>query len=86
MEQKNIWNSSGRLLKKRNITLRYVSEKDEGIYDAMNKGTLMATGHWVMYLNAGDLFVNASVLRNIFADDPDTQILYGDTLCTIRDK
>lgn len=50
----------------------------------MNKGTLMATGHWVMYLNAGDLFVNASVLRNIFADDPDTQILYGDTLCTYQ--
>ena len=44
----------------------------------------MATGHWVMYLNAGDLFVNASVLRNIFADDPDTQILYGDTLCTYQ--
>ena len=70
--------------KEKNITLRYVSEKDEGIYDAMNKGTLMATGHWVMYLNAGDLFVNASVLRNIFADDPDTQILYGDTLCTYQ--
>lgn len=52
----------------------------------MNKGTIMATGHWVMYLNAGDLFVNASVLRNIFADDPDTQILYGDTLAPIRDK
>ena len=68
--------------KEKNITLRYVSEKDEGIYDAMNKGTLMATRHWLMYLNAGDLFVNASVLRNIFADDPDTQILYGETLCT----
>lgn len=66
------------------IKFRYVSEKDEGIYDAMNKGTRMAAGHWVMYLNAGDLFANVSVLRNIFADDPDTQILYGDTLCTYQ--
>ena len=66
------------------IAFRYVSEKDNGIYDAMNKGTLMAKGHWVMYLNAGDLFANTLVLRNVFSSDPDTQILYGDTLCTYQ--
>jgi len=32
----------------------YVSEPDQGIYDAMNKGTRMASGDYVIYLNAGD--------------------------------
>ena len=33
---------------------RYVSERDDGIYDAMNKGTQLANGTYVLYLNAGD--------------------------------
>jgi putative colanic acid biosynthesis glycosyltransferase len=42
----------------------FVSERDGGIYDAMNKGTLMATGSHIMYLNAGDeLFDSNSTLR-----------------------
>jgi len=33
---------------------KYISEQDDGIYDAMNKGTSIATGDYVLYLNAGD--------------------------------
>jgi glycosyltransferase involved in cell wall biosynthesis len=41
-----------------------ISEPDNGIYDAMNKGTILALGSHVLYLNAGDELVDKSVLFN----------------------
>lgn len=63
------------------ISFRYVSEPDHGIYDAMNKGVLMAKGEWLLFLNAGDLLADGQILEQIFAKPADAQILYGDTLC-----
>ena len=45
-----------------------VSEKDNGIYDAMNKGVALAKGEWVYFLNAGDSFFNPQVLEEVFTD------------------
>ena len=43
----------------------WISEPDQGIYDAMNKGLQHATGDYVWFLNAGDTFPNADTLQRI---------------------
>jgi glycosyltransferase involved in cell wall biosynthesis len=47
--------------------VRIVSEPDEGIYDAMNKGLLLAHGRWVHFLNADDVYTNPEVMRCVLA-------------------
>lgn len=47
---------------------KFVSEPDRGIADAMNKGLKMASGDAVLYMNAGDEFVDAEVVKNIIAN------------------
>ena len=47
------------------VLLRIVSEPDNGIYDAMNKGTRMASGQLLCFLNAGDIFAQIDVLTRV---------------------
>lgn len=61
--------------------LRYVSEHDNGLYDAMNKGIGMATGHIVGILNSDDFFTDNAVLATIarqFEADTNLDAVYGD--------
>ena len=56
-----------------------MSEKDDGIYDAMNKGIELATGEWVNFMNAGDTFNSIDVLKKVAAKlNSDLDIVYGD--------
>lgn len=58
-----------------------ISEKDQGIYDAMNKGISLASGDIIGILNSDDVYANESVLEkvaSIFQSNPDIDIVYGD--------
>ena len=62
---------------------KLVSEKDEGIYDALNKGIRLATGEWIGIMNAGDKFASNDVLHRIFAEDNanfSEDVIYGDAI------
>ncbi|MFC2104848.1 glycosyltransferase family 2 protein [Bacteroidota bacterium] len=58
---------------------KWVSEPDNGLYDAMNKGINIANGEYILFINSGDKLFNNSTLENIFKA-PDADIYYGDTI------
>lgn len=59
----------------------WISEPDKGLYDAMNKGIKFATGDWIFFINAGDIFVSPDVLSLIFGDKSyNADIIYGDAI------
>ena len=59
--------------------LKWISEKDDGIYDAMNKGIQLATGDVVGILNSDDYFTSSDVIaRMITAFRDGVDAVYGD--------
>lgn len=57
----------------------FISKKDNGIYDAMNTGLRISKGQYVLFLNAGDTFVDDDVLKRISKNlDGSIRILSGD--------
>jgi glycosyltransferase involved in cell wall biosynthesis len=57
----------------------FISEKDNGIYDAMNKGLAKATGDYVVFMNSGDEFFEKDTVKTVFATEADADIYYGET-------
>lgn len=57
----------------------YISEPDNGIYNAMNKGLLHATGDYVIFCNSGDCLYSSLVVENFIALHPQLDIYVGDT-------
>lgn len=59
--------------------IRLISEKDSGIYNAMNKGVSYAQGEYIYYLNSGDLFPEETTVEQVMQklEKNRTDILYG---------
>lgn len=67
--------------------LRWISEKDKGLYDAMNKGLRLATGDFVWFLNGGDHLHRSDTVAGVAACvGPETDVLYGETLLVRDDR
>jgi len=62
--------------------IRFVSERDKGVYDAMNKGITAARGAWLYFLGADDLLYGPGVLSALFGagGNEDADLLYGDVV------
>ncbi len=58
--------------------LKWISEPDKGIYDAMNKGIEMATGEIVGILNSDDFFTDEYVIRDVANSIEGVDAVYGD--------
>ena len=68
--------------------LKWISEPDKGIYNAMNKGIGMATGTYLEFLNSGDCLASEDVVERMYealekAEHP--SILYGNMLKDMPD-
>ena len=64
----------------------YVSEKDSGVYHAMNKGISQAKGEYLLFMNSGDSFLNTKTLEKVSAYFPqNADIFYGDLVFKMPD-
>lgn len=81
-------NTTSIINKYRDKIAQFISEKDEGIYDAMNKGISMATGEVIGVLNSDDFYKNNTVISkvvNLFtSQNPDA--IYGDLVYVSKEN
>jgi glycosyltransferase involved in cell wall biosynthesis len=71
------------LLKSYGDRIKWISESDNGIYDAMNKGWKLASGDFVAYLNADDFYASTrviSLVSELLQLNPQAMAAYGDLL------
>ena len=65
--------------------VKYIIQKDNGIYDAMNKGIKISLGKWIIFMNSGDLFYKNNVLNNFLSENvKNYEIVYGNTVVSAK--
>ncbi|MGF1763566.1 glycosyltransferase family 2 protein [Aliivibrio kagoshimensis] len=62
----------------RDVISTYVSEKDSGLYDAMNKGIKLSTGDVIGILNSDDVFFDKDVIKNVVSELQNVDCVYAD--------
>eukprot|EP01035_Chromulina_nebulosa_P019691 gene19691-25611_t len=65
-----------------NENMIFVSEPDDGIFDAMNKGIALSTAEFIIFMNAGDGFADPATMDRLieFLESHQADLIYGDTL------
>lgn len=63
-----------------NHSIRWISDTDNGIYAAMNKGVRMSQGEYILMLNSGDTLVDDHVLERMVSQLDGTDIVQGNTI------
>ena len=67
----------------------FVSEPDDGVFDAMNKGIEQASGYWLIFMNAGDCFYNNESLKSMVPyidQNKNCAVVYGGILREHKEK
>lgn len=64
----------------------WTSEKDTGIYEAMNKGIVKSNGEYLIFLNSGDIFLNKYSLEQLFSYEFKEDIIYCDIVSNVNNK
>jgi glycosyltransferase involved in cell wall biosynthesis len=59
---------------------KWVSEKDNGLYHAQNKGIRAARGEYLLFLNSGDYLCSEKTLENLYPEKWKSEIIYGNVL------
>lgn len=78
-------NSKDVINQNRSVITKWISEKDTGIYNAMNKGINLSTGDYLLFLNSGDTFVNEHVLEDISKQKLGKSIYFGNLMVDKND-
>jgi glycosyltransferase involved in cell wall biosynthesis len=78
------------IIKKNNIpNVKFLIEKDEGIFDAINKGIRISDNELISVLHSDDLYNNENVLKDIvktFQENKDNDIVYGNLIYVKKDN
>ena len=64
----------------------FISEPDNGIYHAMNKGIKRSNGDYLLFLNSGDSLINNEIISQVVENGLTHDLIYGDLLFFDRDK